>query len=965
MLKPPSGIVTFLFSDIEGSTQRWERQPALMQRAFARQEAIMRAAMAAHGGYVYKMIGDAFQVAFANASDAVAAALEAQLALHSEPWGEIGPIRVRMALHTGETEERGDDYVGPLLNRVARLMSAGYGGQVLLTQAARDMAQDRLPHSASLRDMGERRLKDLIHPERVYQISAPGLPHDFPPLKTLDRRPNNLPAQLTSFVGREREMAEVKRLLNTSRLLTLTGAGGAGKTRLALQVAADLVDDFEDGVFLVELAPLADPALVPQVIAAAVGVREEAGRSMLDALCAALREREILLLLDNCEHLVAACANAVHAVLRAAPGVKIVTSSREPLRIEGETTYRVPSLQTPDPKAHLIVGQLLQFEAVRLFVDRAAAAQPGFAITPANAPAVAQVCHRLDGIPLAIELAAARVKSLAVDKIAARLDDRFRLLTGGNRAALPRQQTLRAAIDWSYSLLSALPPSERALLRRLAVFAGAWSLEAAEVVCVWDAPNDDDALREEDVLDLITSLADKSLILPNATGEGVRYRMLETIREYALGRLREAGEEDLARARHAAHFFDVSAIFEPQLRGGNQKACLDRLELDYDDLRYAFDWLLAHDAERALHLAGALGSFWDLRGHFAEGRETLARAISAGPQADAAPRAKASRWLSLLALRQGDYVPARAMSETALDLSAAINDEAGVAEALTHLGWIAYLQGDFDAAEAQTSSALITCRRLGDKSGCAYALTVLGNVAYGRGDDASAKQAYEQALALERSLGNRIGVSKLLNNMGSVADAQGDYAAARGYYEESLVIKRDLGDRWGMTYSLVGLGNIALAQSDYAAAQGYFNESLQTSTELGMKNLAAYSLEGLGEVARANHDLVEAARYLESSLSLRRTLGDKEGIATCLEGFGKVHLDRGDAALAVELFSAAQALREAIGFSMMDAERSEFDHWAEIARERLDAGDYELAWRTGQEYTLEQTIAHALGAISV
>lgn len=478
----PTGTVTFLFTDIEGSTTHWDLYPEAMRPALARHDAILNAALAANQGHAFKKIGDAFCAVFETVPDAFQAALDAQRALHTEPWEGLPPggLRIRMALHTGAADLRDNDYFGPPLNRVARLLSIGHGGQILLSQVTYELVRDQLPQDVTLKDMGQRRLRDLQRPEHVYLALHPGLPADFPELKSLEHLSNNLPQQVTSFIGREQEMAEVKGLLARTRLLTLTGAGGAGKTRLSLQVAADLLQGGGDGVWFVELAALADPNLVPQTVAQALGVREEPGRTILDTLVDYLKSRKLLLLLDNCEHVLNATAQLADTILRACPDVQILATSREGLNIPGETTYRIPSLSLPDPEQTPTPENLSQCEAVRLFVERAQAAQPSFRVNPHNAPAVAQICHRLDGIPLAIELAAARVRALPIEQIAAGLDDRFRLLTGGSRTALPRQQTLRALIDWSYDLLS---PEERTLLRRLSVFAGGWTLEAAEAVC--------------------------------------------------------------------------------------------------------------------------------------------------------------------------------------------------------------------------------------------------------------------------------------------------------------------------------------------------------------------------------------------------------------------------------------------------------------------------------------------------
>jgi len=477
-----TGTWTFVFTDIEGSTKLWDEKPEAMRIALAEHDAHVRHELSQQGE-VFKTIGDAFCVAFKSPSEAVTAAGGLQKSLQDKAFGEVGNLRVRVAVHTGEAESRDNDYFGPSLNRVARLLASGHGGQVLLSQATYELVRDALPSGYTAKPLGEHRLRDLERPESIYQLTAPGLPSDFPALKSLTELPNNLPLQVTSFVGREKELADVAKLIRKNRLVTFTGSGGTGKTRLSMQAAAELLPEFEDGVWLVELAPLTEPDLVPQTVAAALKVREEPGRPLIETLVSHLRDKRLLLILDNCEHLLDAAARLADSIGKNCPNVHLVATSREPLAIGGEQVYRVPSLSTPDPKKKESVESLEQYEAVRLFIDRAVLAQPNFHVTNENAPAVAQICHRLDGIPLALELAAARVRAMPVETIASRLDDRFRLLTGGSRTALPRQQTLRATIDWSYGLLD---EKEKTLLRRLSVFAGGWTLEAAEKVCADD-----------------------------------------------------------------------------------------------------------------------------------------------------------------------------------------------------------------------------------------------------------------------------------------------------------------------------------------------------------------------------------------------------------------------------------------------------------------------------------------------
>ena len=666
----PNGTVTFLFTDMEGSTRLWEEHPQAMRPALARHDALLRQAIEDNNGVVFKTIGDAFCTAFATAPDALKAALAAQCALHAEPWPDALSLRVRMALHTGAAELREGDYFGQPLNRVARLLGAGHGGQTLLSDVAHDLTRDTLPASVSLLSLGEHRLRDLGRPESVFQLLHPALPSEFPPLKSLDNPelPNNLPVQVTSFIGREKEIEAVETLLSKTRLLTLTGSGGCGKTRLGLQVAADVLENYPDGVWLIELAPLADPALVPQAVAQALNVSEEPGKPLLPTLVAALKAKRLLLVLDNCEHVLDACSRLVDALLRACPGVGVLASSREGLGIAGETVYRVPSLSLPDPKQTATPASLNLYEAVRLFVDRARAALPGFVVTNANAPALASVCHRLDGIPLAIELAAARVRSLSVEEINNKLDNRFRLLTGGSRTALPRQQALRALIDWSFDLLNA---QEKMLLCRLSVFAGGWTLQAAEAVGVGESLTGE-SIEDWEILDLLTSLVDKSLVLAQTQRETTRYGLLETVRQYVRDRLTESGESLVVRTRHANYFLTLAEEVKPKMRGMEQVQWMGVLEEEHDNLRQALAWYAedAQDAEaggKGLRLAAALFELWKTHGHLSEGRERL-HTLLAHPtrQEPTSARAQALAEAGWLAYMQDDYVQTRVLLEKSL-----------------------------------------------------------------------------------------------------------------------------------------------------------------------------------------------------------------------------------------------------------------------------------------------------------
>lgn len=896
----PSGTVTFLFTDIEGSTRLWEEHPEAMRPALARHDALMRAAIEQHQGYVFKTMGDAFCAAFPTATDAVNAALAAQQALNAEEWAEPVRIRVRMALHAGIAEERDNDYFGQPLNRVARLLSAGHGGQVLLSEAVRQLCHDRLPPAAELMDLGRHRLRDLSQPEQIFQLLHPQLPTVFPPLRSLESQVNNLPQQLTAFIGREQEIDAVTTLLHRSHLLTFTGSGGCGKSRLALQIAAEMLEEYPDGVWLVELAALAEPALVAQTVVSALGLQEQAGQTVQHTLIAHLRNKRVLLLLDNCEHLVAACATLVEALLKSCPHLKVLATSREALRIAAEQIFHVPSLTLPDAVQPCTREIALQYEAVRLFADRAALVKPDFAVTDHNAPRVAQVCRRLDGIPLAIELAAARVRSLSVEDIDARLDSRFRLLTGGNRTALPRQQTLRALIDWSYDLLQA---QERLLLSRLSVFSGGWTMEAAEVVAsgAWSVDrepsltetartasheslttNHEPRITIEEILDLLTSLVDKSLVLVEEQEETVRYRLLETVRQYAAEKLAASGEADRVRGRHRDWCVALAEEAVRNSGGAEQGMWLTRLETEHDNLRTALTRCIedVEGAEAGLRLAGALCWFWMVRGHFSEGRTLLGRALE---------REDAQGWSAVRA------------------------------KALTGAGALAYSQGDFEMA----------------------------------------KSLYQEGLALFRKLGDKRGIAASLYNLGAVAYVQGDSVARRTYYEEGLAIHRELGDKRSVAYSLNGLGAVAHQQGDYEEAWSLFEESLSLCKQSEDRGGVATSLNSLGQVATDQGRYPQARELLEESMIAYRELGDRRGVADTLEGLAGVLQMQAETEQAVRLWGAADALRESIGAPMHPDKQERCAQQIAQARRTLGESTFSVVWEQGRSLTWEQLSSHS------
>ncbi len=916
----PTGTVTFLFMDIEGSTRLLEQLGDQYANILGDYRRLLRAIVQEKGGQEVNTQGDAFFFAFPRARDALAVAVAAQRTIGAHPWLKGTSVRVRMGLHTGEPLGAESEYVGMDVHRAARIGAAGHGGQILLSDVTHGLVAEDLPEGVSLRDLGEHRLKDLTQPRHLFQVVAADLPEDFPPIRSLDALPNNLPRQLTSFVGRDREIEEVKRLLSSARLLTLTGSGGCGKTRLALQVTAELLEEYADGVWLVELAPLSEPALVPQRVTSALGVREERGRPLLTALRDYLKPKELLLVLDNCEHLIIACAQLAEALLRICPNLRILATSRETLGTAGEIAWRVPSLSVPDPRRLFPrrlppLQALSRYEGVRLFIERAVAALPNFAVTDQNAPALVQVCRQLDGIPLAIELAAARVKVLSVEQIADRLDDRFRLLTGGSRTALPRQQTLRAAVDWSYDLLTL---DEQVLFNQLSVFAGGFTLVNCEAVCAGDG------IEAADVLELLSRLVDKSMVTVEETGDkSLRYRLLETLREYGGTRLVSSGKADAIQRRHVSFFLALAEQAEPQLLGPDQAAWLHRLEAEHENFRAALRWCVDRaEADIGLRLGGALWRFWYHRGYFREGRGHLERVLGVqGASLRTAIRAKALNGAGNLAYNQGDYAAAHLFHEESLTIARESGDRQAVARSLNNLGLVARERADYPEAQAM----------------------------------------FAQALAINRATGNRAWEAINLNNLGLVAYYRGNYPAARGFQEESLAIQQELHDKWGIAMSLNALGDVARDQRNYDEARSLYEESLEIRRELRDKRGLGHVLDSLGLLCLDQGDLSTARTWLEESLAALREIIDTAGIAQSLESFAALAGAQGQPERALGLAGAAVALREEIGAPLAPLKKAYLEARLASARDELGQEASTVAWHQGREMTLEEAVAYALG----
>jgi predicted ATPase/class 3 adenylate cyclase len=923
MAGPPTGTVTFLFTDIEGSTRHARADPAAWSAARPRHHEIVRAAIESNQGFVFRVVGDAFLAAFSTVDGAVAAALVAQRQLQVERWP--GPrMKVRIGLHTGAAEWQSGDYEGYLtLAHVQRVMSAGHGGQIVLTQTTADLALGVLPPDVALRDLGTHRLKDLPRSEHIFQLTAPDLPAEFPPLRSLDGSPTNLPLQLTTFIGRQRELDELKALLSANRLLTLTGPGGTGKTRLALRLASDELESFPDGAWLVELAALSDPMLLTQTVAATLGVQEQQGRASLDALTDYLREKTLLLILDNCEHLVESCAQLADDALRAAPGLKVLTTSRESLGIGGETAFRVPSLPLPDPADAEDLDRTAANDCVRLFVDRASAANPRFRLTERNAGSAAQICVRLDGIPLAVELAAARTTVFSPEQITARLDDRFRLLTGGSRTALERHQTLLALIDWSHDLLT---DDERVVLRRLSVFAGGWSLDAAQAVC-----------REEasvDVLDTLARVADKSLVMVDQSADSTeaRYRLLETIRQYARDKLLAAGESEQIRDRHLDFYLAFAEEAEPHLRRADQLAWLVRLEVEHDNLRAALAWSLDRgDAERALRLAGAAAYFWELRGYWSEGYKWLDQALALASRSDGAGVADAN-------------VAARA-------------------KALYGAGRLLFASRiEPPASRALVEESLHSWRALGDKWWMAAALEHVGFMLMWEGDLQTARARLQEGVSLARSVEDRWALAMCLSRL-SGAVSVADRPAGQLLREEAVAIARDVGDRGVLSQTLVGLAFLYALNRDLAAAEPVAAEALAEARAIGTVTQIYLALLVSAVIKGVQGDQPAARDFCLQIFALARELGSTITQLVGLFASGIVACFSDDPGRGVRVLTAVERFGEERGVgsgNLPGLFGPLFKPAMDTAQARLDPAAFEAARQYGEDLTFEQALALAV-----
>jgi predicted ATPase/class 3 adenylate cyclase/DNA-binding NarL/FixJ family response regulator len=1004
----PTGTVTLLLADVEGSTRLWETQPGEMTAAIARFNQVVCDVVAAYDGVrpVEQGEGDSFVAAFARASDAVAAALELQRA-------PLAPIRLRIGVHTGEVQLRDEgNYAGPTINRTARLRDLGHGGQTLLSGATEPLVADRLPEGAWLTDLGTHGLRDLPRPERVVQLCHPDLVNEFAPLRVSGTvASTRLPAQLTSFVGRDVELTRLAELLAQNRVVTLTGAGGVGKTRLAVQVAAAMAPEFGDGVWYVDLAPITDPELVPLTVARALGLPDQPGRSTMDSLLRFVRDRQMLVVLDNCEHLLDASAELVVAVLSGAASLTLLATSREAIGVAGEVGWRVPSLSLAD-------------EALDLFADRARRARPGFTLTDDNAATVGEICARLDGVPLAIELAAARVRALSLAEILDSLHDRFRLLTGGSRTAVRRQQTLRASVDWSHALLT---QSEQVLFRRLAVFLGGFDLDAAQFVC-----GGTDVERYQ-VLDQLTLLVDKSLVVADDTRDRTRYRLLETVRQYALEKLGESGEADSVRARHRDHYTALAAVLDAPA-GSDYEQRLEQAETEIDNLRAAFEWSRENsDVELALALASSLQPLWQARGRPREGRAwfdaVLTREVAQDAGVAAAVRTRALADIAVLYLFCGAN-DSMDRAQQALALARDIEDPAVLARALTACGLTAAYNAEL--AGVYFAEAIELVRELDDRWRLSQILGEQANAAIAAGDPIAARVAAEEGRDLADAIGDRFNSRHCRMCLGLAQTYQGDPAGAVAQFRAVAAEAKAAHDGLLHAVSLAHQGTVLAWQGETDAARAAADASLESASEFGAlaasigyfalgnaalaagdvgtardattaawehgsfaPGYAAHLRPVIAQAAQAGGDLIAARRWADEAvatapgwimllaLSTRARVaiaqGEPEqaerdahdalarvadlqahlGISDTLECLAALAGDAGSHREAARLFAAAHGSRQRMGAVRYQVWDAGYEASVTALRDAMGEKDFDAAWAEGAALSTEEAIAYA------
>lgn len=949
----PSGKVTFLFTDIEGSTKLAQKDSNAYLESLGKHHEILYEVIDSNNGFVFKIVGDSFCCAFSNSDEAVNAAVNSQIRLNSADWGG-SEIKVRMGLHSGEAEFINKDYSGYVtLSRSQRIMSVAHGGQILITQEVYDTIKDKPENKLTFKDFGERKMKDILLPEHVYQIVSDNIPSEFPPLKIQDARQNNLPSSLSEFIGRRKEINEIKQLFPKIRLLSLIGAGGTGKTRLAIQLVSEMIDEFDNGVWIIELSPVTDPELVVKEISSVLNLKEDPGTDLIETLKEFLKEKKILLLFDNSEHLLNKCAQIAETLLSYCSGLKIISTSREPFNSQGETLYRIPPLSIPDKINNESFDTLSEYESVRFFLERAQSINSNFKLTIDNIYSIAEICKKLDGIPLAIELAAKRVNVLSADKILERLNDRFRLLTGGSANALPRQKTLKALIDWSYDMLS---PEEQLILQRLSIFMGGWTLEAAEEIC------SDDTIDQYEVLDLMTGLHQKSLITFNEDIGNGRYGILESIKYYALEKLGESKEDF---QRHLDYFSDLTSYSKQRSNKIEQFQWLGLIEPELDNIRSNIQWASENNSKDAVKLVINTFDFWLNKGYLQEGYDTSIKILDLIDTQESKQKADLLYRIARFCYELGKFDELEKFSGEALSLYREINDKEGIVKGLNTLGLKYYTELDYSNASKINEEALALSDEINSKEDKANSLYNLSFPVVNLGDHERSISLKEEALKISREIKNEhLTARALLSLSVTYSRKTGDIRKAELYSEESLKISRKLNDNYLISVNLVHLADLKLyyENRNYDEAEYILLEAYKISKDCGYNmNLFPIRIH-LGGLYAETEKYDQAVNIYKEYISEREKPGGEFFMPDVITGFTKIYFERKEYERTAKLLGflesfSKQGKRKSINKNLNLREEDKSKILGELGEEKFNKLRIE-----GEEMTLNEAVEYCLNS---
>lgn len=948
----PSGNVTFLFTNADETAKLGHEFPDKITAAQKKLNEIIQESVSINKGYIFKKAGDDYCCSFEKAADAVTASVKIQRDLNSIDTNVL-LLRSAIGIHSGAAEWTGNDYKGYVtLARTNRIMSAGSSGQILISNVTYDLVRFELTDGITFRDLGERRLKDLQEPLRLFQLNAKGIISEFPPLKTLDARPNNLPAGLTNFIGREKEMMELKNILNTSRLITLLGPGGTGKSRLAVQLGAEKIDEYENGVRLIELASLRDPELLNNNIANVLNLKEDGTDQSGEIIINYLKDKKILLIIDNCEHLIKHCAEICEYILNKCPGVNILTTSREVLGIEGEMIYQVPTLSMPELKDDLTAEAICNFESIQLFTERAFALKNDFVLTNENAPDIARICFHLDGIPLAIELAAARVKILKPEKILENISNRFRFLTGGSRISLPRQQTLKAMIDWSYDLLS---EKEKILFRNLSVFSGGWSLEAAEEICATDG------IEISEILDLISNLSNKSLIFSKEINGIIRYFMLETIHEYSIEKLNSAKE---IYKKHFEYFLKLS-------ESENNKNDIDdirwekEMETEENNLRSAIKWSLDNSYDKAPQLIINTAESWERKGNYSYALEALKKIIDPDAEIENDEIAFAYINAAFQSCQLDDNKNCEIYILKALEYFKRTENKTKTAEALSIYGMLSFVKGEPENARKYYEESLSLLNESENDLMISYVKNNLATYYSGRGEIETSLKLLEEVIEIQRKHNKRNNLAKTLASQGGVYYQNGELENARECYEESLSILEDYDDHYTIATVLYNLGNLNFALKKFSDALDQYEKAMKIATEYGLIGVLDRSKIKLGEIFLIQNENEKAKKIFIECLERFGKDSERLKINLSIYGLGKYYFNEKKYETATKLFYLTERISEQIGFKFSKSRIDENNSIMDEIKNNLSSDILEKIYNEVMTYDLDNAEEISIGLANV